>query len=44
VLRPKQWTELINRLGEIENPTVRLQPSKDALKVTERASEAHGSE
>ena len=41
VLKPKQWIKLIDRLEEIDNPTVRLQPSKHALKVTERASEAH---
>jgi hypothetical protein len=41
VLKPKQWIKLIGRLEEIDNPTVRLQPSKHALKVTERASRAH---
>jgi murein DD-endopeptidase MepM/ murein hydrolase activator NlpD len=41
VLKPKQWIKLLDRLEEIDNPTVRLQPSKHALKVTERASEAH---
>jgi hypothetical protein len=44
VLKPKQWIKLIDRLEEIDNPTVRLQPSKHALKVTERASEAHTGE
>ena len=44
VLKPKQWIKLIDRLEEIDNPTVRLQPSKQALKVTERASEAHSGE
>ena len=44
VLKPKQWIKLIDRLEEIDNPTVRLQPSKHALKVTERASEAHSGE
>jgi len=44
VLRPKQWIKLIDRLEEIDNPTVRLQPSKHALKVTERASGAHTGE
>jgi len=44
VLKPKQWIKLIDRLGEIDNPEVRLQPSKHALKVTERASEAHTGE
>ena len=41
VLKPKQWIKLIDRLEQIDNPTVALQPSKHALKVTERASEAH---
>jgi hypothetical protein len=41
VLKPKQWIKLIDRLETIDNPTVRLQPSKHALKVTERASGAH---
>ena len=44
VLKPKQWIKLIDRLEQIDNPTVRLQPSKHALKVTERASEAHPGE
>ena len=44
VLKPNQWIKLIDRLKEIDNPTVRLQPSKHALKVTERASEAHSGE
>ena len=41
VLKPKQWIKLIDRLEQIDNPTVALQPSKYALKVTERASQAH---
>jgi murein DD-endopeptidase MepM/ murein hydrolase activator NlpD len=44
VLKPKQWIKLLDRLEDIDNPTVRLQPSKYALKVTERASEAHRGE
>ena len=43
-LKPKQWIKLIDRLEEIDNPSVRLKPSKHALKVTERASEAHRGE
>jgi hypothetical protein len=31
MLKPKQWIKLIDRLQEIDNPTVRLQPSKHAL-------------
>src|SRR5690349_470191 len=27
-LKPRQWIKLIDRLGKIDNPTVRLQPSK----------------
>jgi hypothetical protein len=46
VLKPSQWTKLIDRLGEIENPEVLTQPSKYALKVPKasRASEAHEGE
>ena len=44
VLKPKQWIKLIDRLEEIDNPSVRIKPSKHALKVTERASEAHHGE
>ena len=44
VLKPKQWIKLIDRLKTIDNPTVSLQPSKHALKVTERASGAHAGE
>jgi hypothetical protein len=44
VLKPKQWIKLIDRLETIDNPEVSLQPSKHALKVTERASEAHRGE
>jgi murein DD-endopeptidase MepM/ murein hydrolase activator NlpD len=44
VLKPKQWIKLIDRLGKIDNPIVPVQPSKYALKVTERASEAHTGE
>jgi hypothetical protein len=40
-LKPKQWIKLIDRLGEIENPTVRLQPSKYAIEKAGRASKAH---
>jgi Transglycosylase SLT domain/Peptidase family M23 len=31
VLRPHQWIKLIGRLGQIDNPTVRLKPSKFAI-------------
>ncbi|MDA0182611.1 lytic murein transglycosylase [Solirubrobacter phytolaccae] len=33
VLKPDQWGRLIERLGEIDNPIVPLNPSKSALKV-----------
>ncbi len=46
VLKPSQWIKLIDRLGEIDNPTVRTQPSKYAITVTppKRASGAHRGE
>jgi murein DD-endopeptidase MepM/ murein hydrolase activator NlpD len=42
ILKPKQWIKLINRLGEIDNPTVRQRPSKYA--VPTRSSQAHKGE
>jgi hypothetical protein len=42
ILKPKQWIKLINRLGEIDNPTVRRTPSKFA--VPTRSSAAHKGE
>jgi hypothetical protein len=33
ILKPSQWDRLIDRLGEIDNPIVPLNPSKSALKV-----------
>jgi len=43
VLEPGQWSDLISRLGEIENPVVPTKPSRYALpaKKTKRSSEAH---
>jgi Transglycosylase SLT domain/Peptidase family M23 len=43
VLEPGQWSDLIARLGEIENPVVPTKPSKYALpaKKKKRASNAH---
>jgi hypothetical protein len=44
VLEPGQWSDLISRLREIENPVVPTKPSKYALPVPsrhKRASEAH---
>jgi hypothetical protein len=40
-LRPGQWIKLIDRLGQIQNPTVPIKPSKYSLKVPKRASKAH---
>jgi hypothetical protein len=44
ILKPRQWIKLIDRLGEIDNPTVRRSPSRFAVKVPERASHAHDGE
>jgi hypothetical protein len=43
VLKPDQWIKLIARLGDIDNPTVRAQPSRFAVKV-KPASKAHRGE
>jgi hypothetical protein len=37
ILKPTQWIKLIDRLGEIDNPTVAEQPSKYAVKVKRAA-------
>ncbi len=49
MLKPEQWERLIDRLGEIDNPTVPTKPSDAALpaekdKGNKRASNAHLSE
>jgi Peptidase family M23/Transglycosylase SLT domain len=46
ILKPKQWIKLIDRLGEIDNPTVRRSPSRFSLdaELPERASHAHEGE
>jgi hypothetical protein len=46
VLEPGQWSDLISRLGEIENPVVPTKPSKYALPARgdKRASDAHHGE
>jgi hypothetical protein len=43
VLKPKQWIKLLDRLGEIDNPTVLTKPSKYSIDVKKqrRASSAH---
>jgi murein DD-endopeptidase MepM/ murein hydrolase activator NlpD len=40
-LKPGQWTRLMKRLGQIDNPAVPIQPSKYSIKVPKRASKAH---
>jgi murein DD-endopeptidase MepM/ murein hydrolase activator NlpD len=44
ILKPKQWIKLIDRLGEIDNPTVRRRPSKYATPTRHPASHAHKGE
>ena len=45
VLKPSQWIKLIDRLGRIDNPTVRVAPSKYAIRVAvKRASQSHRGE
>jgi len=45
ILKPSQWVKLIDRLGQIDNPTVAVKPSKYAIKSEKaRASEAHETE
>jgi hypothetical protein len=46
VLKPGQWSDLISRLGDIDNPVVPTKPSKYSLpaKKDRRASTAHAGE
>jgi hypothetical protein len=45
VLKPGQWSDLLDRLGEIENPVVPTKPSKWAVPAKDkRASDAHAGE
>ncbi len=45
VLKPSQWVKLIDRLGQIDNPVVKVAPSKYAIKTgVGRASDAHKAE
>ncbi len=44
VLKPGQWSDLISRLRELENPVVPTKPSKYALPAGKRASDAHRGE
>jgi hypothetical protein len=38
ILKPQQWIKLIDRLGQIDNPVVREQPSRFSVKVTKRGT------
>ncbi len=42
VLKPNQWIKLIDRLGEIDNPTVPVAPSKYSVKVRRPARSGAG--
>ncbi len=44
ILQPRQWLKLMDRLNRIDNPRVREQPSRYAVKVVRRASRAHRGE
>jgi len=47
ILKPGQWHDLVERLGEIDNPVVPTKPSKYALEVKRkkhRSSDAHRGE
>ncbi|HEX2070705.1 MAG TPA: lytic murein transglycosylase [Thermoleophilaceae bacterium] len=44
VLEPGQWSDLIARLREIDNPVVPTEPSKYSLPADKPASHAHGGE
>jgi murein DD-endopeptidase MepM/ murein hydrolase activator NlpD len=41
VLKPGQWSDLLDRLRKIDNPVVPTKPSKYAIPVPKRASDAH---
>ena len=34
VLKPDQWIKLVDRLSQIDNPTVRTKPSKAAIETS----------
>ena len=44
ILKPEQWIKLIDRLDEIDNPTVSRKPSRYAVEADRRASPAHKGE
>jgi hypothetical protein len=41
VLKPGQWSDLLDRLRKIDNPVVPTSPSKYAIPVKKRSSDAH---
>jgi hypothetical protein len=44
VLKPGQWSDLVSRLRELDNPVVPTKPSKYSLPAGKRASDAHQGE
>jgi hypothetical protein len=44
VLKPEQWIKLVDRLTQIDNPTVRTKPSSHAVKLVRRGSRTHAGE
>ena len=44
VLKPGQWSDLVSRLRELDNPVVPTKPSKYSLPAGKRASDAHAGE
>jgi hypothetical protein len=44
ILKPQQWIKLIDRLEQIDNPTVARKPSRYAVDASKRASRAHKGE
>ena len=41
VLKPKQWSKLVDRLGHIKTPKIAASPSKYAIKAIERGPSGH---
>ena len=44
VLKPGQWSDLIEQLRKIDNPVVPTTPSKYSLPANKRSSQAHQGE
>ena len=44
VLKPGQWSDLLDQLRKIENPVVPTKPSKYSLPAKKRACDAHTGE